>query len=406
MRILRMCREGVLSLALHPLRTFFMMAGTVVGIAALTVIMAIGEGTQRKVIRRIETFGPHAIMVFAGGGKPLPPPDLSVTTLKMEDVEALREVDGIEAVSPMAGHKRMTVKYGGRQYRGQLWGMDANWHDVFAWHTASGEPLSAADVAMKRRVCLLGQSTARELFADESPLGEHVYLGNVRLEVKGILEERGTTPGGGDFDNRVVVPITTAMRRIMNVDYLAAIRLLVTEEEMARDGGLQRVARRIKETMRRRHRIGPAEDDDFRVVTAENIRTLVGGTSKTLSILLVALAGLSLLVGGVVLMNILLISVAERKAEIGLRRALGASRDDIFTQFLTESLAVTLLGMAIGTGMGWAICVVLPKLTDMPAVLSWQPLALGVTFALIVGTVFGVQPARRAAKLNPVEALR
>ncbi|MFP4028409.1 MAG: ABC transporter permease [Candidatus Brocadiia bacterium] len=406
MRIFRLAGEGLRALGANKLRTFFMMAGTMVGIAALTIIMAIGAGTEEKVMRRVEKFGPRAIMVFAGGGKPLPPPDLSVTTLNLKDAQALREVDGVEAVSPMAGHKRMTVKHRRRQYRGQLWGMDTNWHEVFQWQTASGDPLSAADVDMKRRVCLLGQSTASELFGGENPLGKYVYVAKVRLEVKGILQKRGNTPGGGDFDNRVVVPITTAMRRIMNVDYLAAIRVIVSQEAIAQDKGPWQVVQRVKEIMRRRHRIGPAEDDDFRVVSAENIRKLVAGTSRTLSILLVALAGLSLLVGGVVLMNILLISVTERTNEIGLRRALGASEDDIFVQFLAESLCVTLFGMIVGAGIGWMACMVLPMVSGLPVAITWEPFVLGLIFALLVGVVFGVQPARRAARLNPVEALR
>jgi putative ABC transport system permease protein len=162
----------------------------------------------------------------------------------------------------------------------------------------------------------------------------------------------------------------------------------------------------IRALMHDRHHITPPQEDDFRIITPTVIGDLARGTSRTLSLLLGALAGLSLLVGGVVLMNILLISVAERTKEIGLRRAVGATQRDVFLQFLTESLAVTFLGMLLGTGLGWGIAVVLSRVSPMPVVVSWEPFALAAVFALLVGTFFGVQPARRAAKLNPVEALR
>ena len=162
----------------------------------------------------------------------------------------------------------------------------------------------------------------------------------------------------------------------------------------------------IRELLRQRHHIIPPEEDDFRIITGEIIARFAAGSSRTLSILLAVLAGLSLLVGGVVLMNILLISVKERTKEIGLRRAVGASRRDVFAQFLTESLTVTLLGMAAGLLVGWGICVVLPRFTQMPVAISWEPVALAAAAAVVVGTFFGIQPARRAARLNPVEALR
>ena len=206
---------------------------------------------------------------------------------------------------------------------------------------------------------------------------------------------------GGDFDNRVIVPITTAMRRIMNIDHIGAIRVITRSASL-----MPRQAEDIRTLIHERHHINPPEDDDFRIVSPMVIAELARGTSRTLSILLISLTGLSLIVGGVVLMNILLISVSERVKEIGLRRAVGATRRDIFVQFLTESLSVTLLGMFLGSGLGWAISLLLIRIAQVPAVISWEPFALAVVFAFLVGTIFGVQPARRAATLHPVEALR
>jgi putative ABC transport system permease protein len=402
MKIIRIAAEGVGALTSHKLRTFFMMAGTVVGIAALTVIMAAGKGTERKVMKRIEGFGPRAIMLIAGGGKDLPPPDMTVTTLKLEDAEAIRrELDGIETVSPMAWSFQMGVHREGKQYQAVVWGVEPNWHDAWSWYARTGEGIVSGDVATLARTCVIGETIRRELFGDADPIGEHVYINNVRLAVKGVLERRGASAMGGDSDNRVVLPITTAMRRVMNIDHVGAIRIIVKDPSRLHDR-----TEAIRAFLHERHHITPPEEDDFRLITPLVIAELARGTSRTLSLLLMALAALSLAVGGVVLMNILLISVSERKREIGLRRAVGATRRDILAQFLTESLAVTFAGMLAGCVLGVGVCLVLGRFTPMPVALSWEPVALGLAFALLVGTLFGVQPARKAARLNPVEALR
>ena len=402
MRMQRIIREGAHALGANKLRTFFMLAGTMIGIAALTVIMAIGKGTEKKIMKRVETFGPRAMMLIAGGGKDLPPPDMSVTTLTPADAQAVREqIEGIEIVSPMVWSFRMNVKRDANQYKAVLWGVEPSWHDAWAWYAGAGEGISEQDVATMARICVIGQTIKRELFDNADPIGESLYVNNVRLRVTGVLEKRGTSPMGGDFDNRVIVPITTAMRRVMNVDHVGAIRIITRDVSL-----MPKQAEDIRALIHKRHHITPPQEDDFRIVSPAVIAELARGTSQTLSILLVALAALSLIVGGVVLMNILLISVGERQKEIGLRRAVGATRKDILRQFLTESLAVTFLGMAFGCGLGAGISMFLARATKIPVLLSWEPFVLAMVFALLVGTFFGVQPARKAAALDPVEALR
>ena len=402
MRLSRIAAEGARALGANRLRTFFMMAGTVVGIAALTVIMAVGKGTERKVMARIQSFGPRAMMLIAGGGKDLPPPDLSVTTLKLEDADAVRrEIDGLEIVTPMAWSFRVNARRDANQYQAVLWGVEPSWHDAWNWYPQEGDGISDQDVATMARVCVIGQTIKREFFGDAPAVGERIYINKVSLQVKGVLEARGTSPMGDDFDRRILVPITTAMRRVLNVDHVGAIRMVT--KDPAR---MAEQAKAIRALLHERHHITPPKEDDFRIVTAATIAELARGTSGTLSILLIALAALSLLVGGIVMMNILLISVAERTKEIGLRRAVGATRRDIFAQFLTESLAVSLAGMLLGALLGWGACELLPRVWQMPVVVSWEPFALALAFALLVGTFFGVQPARRAAGLHPVEALR
>ncbi len=403
MRLLRIAGEGINSLAANKLRTFFMMAGTIVGIAALTVIMAIGKGTEKKVKKRVENFGPRAMMLIAGGGRALPPPDTSITTLTLADAQAIRDqVSGLELVTPQAWQFDVNLKHEANQIQTVVWGVEPEWHDAWNWYATEGEEITDEDVATMSRTCVIGSSVKRDLFGGGDPIGKSLYINKVSLTVKGVLKHRGAAGGaGGDFDNRIVIPITTAMRRVMNVDHVGAIRIVTEDASL-----MEQQTDQIERLIRQRHHITPALEDDFRVISPLIIAEMARGTSRTLSILLMALAGLSLLVGGVVLMNILLISVAERTKEIGLRRAVGATRRDIFAQFLTESLSVTFLGMLLGSALGGAVALALGKLTPMPAVISWEPFALAMGFALLVGTFFGVQPARRAAKLRPVEALR
>ncbi len=402
MRLPRMAGEGIQALGINKLRTFFMMAGTIVGVAALVVIMAIGKGTEGKIKKRMKNFGPRAMMLIAGGGKDMPPPDMTVTTLTLEDAEAIRnQIDGLQIVSPMAWRFQMNVTREANQHQAVVWGVEPTWHKAWDWHVVTGDGIADEDVATMARVCVIGETVRRELFGQGDPIGERLYINKVALTVKGVLESRGTSPMGGDFDGRVIIPITTAMRRVMNVDYVGAIRIITKDTSL-----MSRQAQQIRDLIHQRHHITPPEEDDFRIITAEIIAEMVRGTAGTLSMLLIALAALSLIVGGVVLMNILLISVAERTQEIGLRRAVGATQRDIFAQFLTESLAVTLLGMVLGSLIGLGVSRALPLFTPIMAKPSLLPFILALVFALLVGTFFGVLPARRAAKLHPVEALR
>jgi len=404
MRLSRIAGEGIRALGVNKLRTLLMMAGTVVGVAALVVIMAIGKGTEKKIMKRVRNFGPRAMMLIAGGGKDMPPPDMTVTTLTLEDAEAVRnEIEGLEIVSPQAWRFGMDLKRENNQIQAVVWGVEPQWHDAWNWYAAEGNGITADDVATMARVCIIGSAVKRDLFDNQNPIGKDLYCNKVRLTVNGVLEHRGVAGMGGvsEFDNRIIIPITTAMRRVMNVDYVGAIRIVTRDP-----GGMSDQAEAVRRLIHDRHGINPSEEDDFRIITAEIIAQLARGTSGTLSILLIALAALSLVVGGVVLMNILLISVAERMQEIGLRRAVGATRRDIFVQFLTESLAVTVIGMVLGSLAGLGVSVALPRLTPIIAIPSWEPFILALTFALLVGTFFGVQPARRAARLHPVEALR
>ena len=402
MNTLRIAQEGARALSANKLRTFFMMAGTIVGIAALTVIMAVGKGTEKKVMKRVTSFGTHAIMIAAGGGKGFSPPQAGITTLRLEDAEAISsQIQGIDVVASFAVKRAMPVKAGSSQVQTGVMAISPQWHEAWDWYTKEGDPITAEDIATMARVCLLGTTSAKDLFGDEDPIGQYIQIGNVRFKVKGILQTRGVSPMGDDFDTRIMIPLTTGLRRLYNQDYITNIRVKVKDTNQ-----LVPISEEIRKLLHDRHHITPPEEDDFAIFSAAEVANTARGISGTLTILLSALAGLSLVVGGVVLMNILLISVGERTKEIGLRRAVGARRKDIFMQFLMESLAVTLIGMVLGSALGWAASVILARVTQFPGVISWEPFALALAFALVVGVFFGVQPARRAAGLHPVEALK
>jgi putative ABC transport system permease protein len=402
MRALRIAREGVQSLGANKLRTFFMMAGTIVGISALTVIMAMGKGTEQNVMKRVNSFGIKAIMVTAGGGKGFSPPQEGITTLKLDDLEAIRsQVRGIELLSPGVVKRGSSIKAGNIQTQATVFAIEPDWYEAWEWELTSGDPISAEDMSTMARTCNVGVTISRTLFGDADPVGEYLQIGATRFLVKGVLESRGTSPSGSDMNNRVLVPLTTGMRRLLNVDYVSFIRVKVKDTK-----DLVSIGDEIRKILHERHHITPPREDDFAIVTAADIAKAARGISGTLSILLIALAALSLIVGGIVLMNILLISVGERVKEIGLRRALGATQSDIFLQFLAESLAVTLLGMLFGCVIGWAVGLLIGLYSKAPVIISWEPFALAVVFSLIVGLFFGIQPARRAAGMKPVEALQ
>lgn len=402
MRASRIIKEGVQSLGANKLRTFFMMAGTIVGIAALTVIMAMGKGTEQNVMKKVNSFGIKAIMVTAGGGKGFSPPQEGITTLRIEDLEAIRgQVQGIELLSPGVIKRGSSIKAGNAQAQATVFAVEPDWYEAWEWQLASGDPISAEDMSTMARTCNLGTTLSRTLFGDADPTGEYIQIGTTRFLVKGLLESRGTSPSGGDMDNRVLVPLTTGMRRLLNQDHLSYIRVKVKDTK-----DLIPIGDEIRKILHERHHITPPQEDDFAIVTASDIARAARGISGTLSILLIALAALSLIVGGIVLMNILLISVSERVKEIGLRRALGATQSDIFMQFLAESLAITLLGMFFGCLVGWGASLLVAVYAKAPVIISWEPFALAVVFSLIVGLFFGIQPARRAARLKPVEALQ
>ena len=404
MRLWRLGREGLVALGSNKTRTFLMALGTVVGISALTVILFISAGTERQVAEKAERFGARAILIVPGHGR------MSRTvgggsaevSLKPADARAIENrIEGLEGITATASRYGQSVKAGTAQTKSNIDAVETNWHRVWDWPVASGQPITEEDVDRMARVCLLGATPKKELFGDADPVGAKILIGKVWFRVKGVLESRGITGTGHDRDKRVIIPFSTGMRRLFNQQHISNIRVKVKEGH-----DLDGTARAIVDLLNQRHHIDPAVEQFFTVLTTNTLVKRFKGVSEGVSRLLIALCGLSFLVGGLVLMNIMLISVGERQAEIGLRRAMGAGRRDIFTQFLAEAIAVNGVGLVLGWVLGFVAAWFLNRFTEIPVALSGMSLLLGGSFSVAVGLIFGLQPARRAANLDPVGALR
>ena len=399
-----MAREGFRFLGRSPRRTLLMILGPLVGVAALTAVVASARGTSELVRRRMQAFGDRALMVAAGdiGRDVHGPGGEHAQTLTLEDAEAVRtEVPGVATTAPMVREREFEVSSDGTSITTTLFGVTSGFGEAWNWSTALGVAIDDNDVRAMRPVCVLGETVRRKLFGDADPLGRSIRIGTKKFDVTGILAKRGISPRGGDMDDRVHVPITTALRRLFNRDYISMFRVLVTAPEQ-----LAPVQQAVTELLRTRHRIVPPETDDFEIHTAEWVAARVRESSGTMTTLLLILAGIALLAGGIVVMNVMVVSVRERRKEIGLRRAVGATRGDIRTQFLLEAAAVTVLGGALGAALGTGVAILMQQVWQVPMQLTWEPYALAIACSLVVGLVFGAYPARRAAQLPPVDALR
>lgn len=399
----RMLKVAFVGLGRNKLRTFLMMIGVVIGITALTIVVAAALGTQEKIVERVKQFGYETLMVRAGGDVDRGVrTSQEVTTLTIDDAGAIKsEVATVVEVAPFHRRGRSEVIYRDRSANAPLFGVTPGWSTVWNWHVAAGDFISDRDIDQLARVCVIGPTVKKELFGDEDPLGETIRVGNVPFEIIGVMEQRGISAGGGDMDNRVFVPLSTFMRRVANVNHINGIRILLSS---VRD--IDRSMEEIQTILRERHNLAAGVPDDFTIRSAEEVQAMVEGMLGTFNILLILVAGISLIAGGVVVANIMLISVNERRKEIGLRKAVGARKKDITTQFLFEAIAVTVTGGIIGIVAGAAGAVLLEAVTQTPTAISWISVAVGVVFSALVGIIAGMQPAKRAAALQPVEALR
>jgi putative ABC transport system permease protein len=399
----------ILKLALHAIgmnkmRTFLMMLGIIIGITTLTVIVSVGKGASAKVMKTIRNFGANAVMVFAGGGKIMGPPDEKTNTLTLEDAQAImQEVKGIKSMDTALIRLGRTVKYEDNNTNTVIYGGTTNYGDAWEWPVESGDYFTEEDAAGMARVAVLGKTVVKELYGDTDPIGTNIKIENVNFKVIGVLAPRGTSPMGMDMDSRVVIPYSTASNRMFNTTYISLIRMTAADTDQ-----VGRIENEVTQLLRERHHFQQGFPEDFRVQGASSVSKMAKGMMGTLNLFLGLVSLISLMVGGIVITNIMIISVGERIKEIGLRRAVGARKKDVRNQFLIESSLITVMGGFVGVLAGLVVAVLLPILSKgkMPAMPSWEPFVLGFIFSVLVGVLAGIHPARKAAEMDPVISLK
>ncbi len=402
MRLLRLAAEGLTVLTRNRIRALFMTIGTVLGIASLTAVMAMNDGARAQLEQHLNRFGADKIRVHAGGGRMHHGGERS-STLTLEDGKAVAlQVAGVESVNALLFIPETDVRHEGSSSKAIVIGTSPEGLDSPMNELDSGRGFDRTEADEMARVCLVGPALQDKIFGGADPMGERLMVNQVAFTVIGILKPQGMGFGGMNIDERVVIPISTAMRRVFRVEYVSALEIASNDRER-----IEQQAEEIRKLLAERHHINAGEEEDFHVMTASGMAEFRLAAVNNLSLLVGSLALLCMLVGGAVMMNILLVSVGERTREIGLRRSVGASRNDIFVQFLTESVVVNLVGMVAGIVLGFGVALVLSTvLPEMPVVFSLKGAGMAVGFSVLVGLGFGTLPARRAARLSPVEALR
>ncbi len=398
--ILKVAGKSILKSRMRSLLTAL---GIIIGVAAVVVMVAIGDGAQMQVEQQIASLGSNLIVIFPGssssggvrGGAG------SFNRFTMEDVNKIRdEATFIKAVTPI-------VRSGGQVIGGtgnwstSIQGVSPTYLEIRDWPLASGEFFTERDVVSRAKVAVIGQTIAKQLFPNDDPIGQQIRVRNVPFRIIGVLSSKGQSAFGSDNDDVILAPSTTVLDRLSGGRYISFIQASATSLSQ-----INQAQEELKTIMRKAHHINPGEDDDFTIRNQADITEAATQTSKVLTILLASVAGVSLIVGGIGIMNIMLVSVTERTREIGIRLSVGARTSDILIQFLTEAVVLSLAGGLLGVLLSFGVAYILNNYTSQAALIRPEIIMLAFGFAGIIGIFFGFYPSRKAANLNPIDALR
>ncbi len=403
MSIFSVIRLALVSLSRNKTRSFLTALGIIIGVASVISMVGLGQGAYSSVQTTISKMGTNLIMVspgsssrggFAGGAG-------TMVTLTEDDADALRnECPSIPNVSGIVRSAGQAV-YASQNWGTAVMGVGENYLKIRAWNLESGRFFDERDVRNGSQICVLGKTVAEKLFGDVNPIGRIIRFKKMPLEVIGVLESRGESGMGQDQDDHIIMPFKTVQRKLMGISFVNMIFL------SARDDGLVDSAKEeIGKLLRRRHKLAEKDVDDFQIRTQADMAAMAGSTLGILAALLGCIASVSLLVGGIGIMNIMLVSVTERTREIGIRMAIGARGRDILTQFLVEAMTLSCVGGLMGIGLGIGVTYIITTLSEWPTIVSPTSVVIAFVFSGLVGIFFGLYPAWKASQLDPIEALR
>ena len=389
------------SLVANKLRSLLTMLGIIIGVAAVIALVSIGNGVKQDIEDSISSLGSNLLVVMPGAPRTpgARPSQGSMKSLKISDYEAIAKLEGVKAASPMTNGSYVVI-YQNKNWTTSVAGVNSNFQDVNNWTMTSGRFFSDKNVQNRERVAVVGQTVVKNLFADEDPVGKEIRVKNIPFRVIGVLKSKGNGTMGNDQDDTVLIPYTTSMERVEGIDYLRMVYVVAKDDE-----GIDRLQADIENLLRVRHNIKDTNLDDFNIQNMKSIMETVAQTTGTFTLFLGAVAAISLVVGGIGIMNIMLVSVTERTREIGVRKALGATYSVIVTQFLIEAVVISLMGGFIGIAFGIGASKVIGMVSGMSTVVSVPTIIMSFAFSMAIGLIFGIYPARKAAKLNPIDAL-
>lgn len=404
--LLQALRIALRALRINKMRSFLTMLGIIIGIAAVIAMMAVGSGASYVISQQIASIGSNILLVIPGSttSSGLRTGSGGVQTLTSDDAKAMQqECPSVEMAAPVIRSSGQVV-YGNQNWSTLLMGTTPELFAIREWPAASGRSISSSDVDGAAKVCLIGRTIAETLFGDEDPLGKMIRIKKVPFTVIGVLEAKGQSPQGTDQDDVIFVPLRTAQRKLVGSLFPNSVGSILVKARSEQQ--LVTAEEEIKLLLNQRHRITNGKEPDYTVRNLSEILAVAEQSSKAMSLLLGAVASISLIVGGIGIMNIMLVSVTERTREIGIRMAIGAKRKNILLQFLTEAVLLTLLGGLLGIVLGAGGATIVSKILSWPTLISPIAISVAVLFSGAVGIFFGFYPARKAASLNPIEALR